>query len=101
MELKKIKRDLVIKVNENIPECRKFVEDNHYTKNYGRGGRYYISLWYQEEMCGVGIWRQPNGRLTYKLFNTEFVFLWTRFNPFSFDRSYAKKHRKLFSFKTD
>ena len=71
MELKQIKHDLVIKVNECIPECRKFVEDNHYTKNYGRGGRFYFSLWYENELCGVSIWRQPNGRLTYKMFDGE------------------------------
>ena len=71
LNLKEIKDELVIKVNKDLKDCREFVERIHYTKSYGAGGRLYFSLWFKDKMMGVGIWREPNGRLTYKSFNLE------------------------------
>lgn len=71
MELKDIKNNLIIKVNENIKDCKEFCCKTHYTKSTGAGGQYYISLYYDNKLVGVSIWRTPNGRLTYKLFNLD------------------------------
>lgn len=64
--------DYTITVNENIEECRRFVETNHYTKTYGRGGKYYFGLYLDNVLVGVSIWRTPNGRLTFRIFKDEF-----------------------------
>jgi hypothetical protein len=68
MDLKNIKDNLTIELNKNKKECYSFVENNHYTKSYGAGSKYCFSLIYNNEIVGVGLWRTPNGRLTFKLF---------------------------------
>jgi hypothetical protein len=71
MELKDIKNELVVKVNENLNDCRRFCEKTHYSKSYGAGGRLYFSLYYQNKLVGVSIWRGPIGRSMYMLFGLD------------------------------
>jgi len=49
-------------------ECYDFVRKNHYTKSIGSGCKLCFGLYENENLIGVGLWRTPNGRLTYKLF---------------------------------
>jgi hypothetical protein len=58
-----------IKLIHNKKECYDFVKEYHYTKMVGAGSKYCFGLFENDILIGVGLWRQPNGRLTYKLFD--------------------------------
>ena len=49
--------------------CYDFVKTHHYTKMVGAGSKYCFGLYEGETLIGVGLWRTPNGRLTYRLFD--------------------------------
>ena len=58
-----------MKLMKNKKECYEFVKNYHYTKMIGAGSKYCFGLYENDILIGVGLWRQPNGRLTYKLFS--------------------------------
>ncbi len=58
-----------MKLVENKKECYDFVKKYHYTKMVGAGSKYCFGLFRDNILIGVGLWREPNGRLTYKLFS--------------------------------
>lgn len=59
----------LIKDKKEKKICYDFVKNNHYTKMVGAGSNLCFGLYENKKLIGVGLWREPNGRLTYKLFD--------------------------------